>query len=192
PAVSRRAAGARSSDLSCHPRCGCPLARAASGRRRFHRESAADRGCPTEADLRAPGAGGRQYLGHLPRLPPELATAPRSARAHRQDLPPFDDLRVRRAFYHAIDTGTIVRQVLQGYAAVATGQFPPSSWAFDASVKVYPYDPIRAKALLAEAGWKPGADGILVKDGKRLSFSLRHDQANQSVKDTAGGAQGNP
>jgi len=104
---------------------------------------------------------------------------------YRQDLAPFDDLRVRHAFYHAIDTGTLVRQVLQGYAAVATGQFPPSSWAFDASVKAYPYDPARAKALLAEAGWKPGADGILVKDGKRLSFSLRHDQANQSVKDTA-------
>ena len=104
---------------------------------------------------------------------------------YRQDLAPFDDLRVRRAFYQAIDTGTLVRQVLQGYAAVATGQFPPSSWAFDASVKAYPYDPARAKALLAEAGWKPGADGILVKDGKRLSFSLRHDQANQSVKDTA-------
>ena len=104
---------------------------------------------------------------------------------YRQDLAPFDDLRVRRAFYHAIDTGTLVRQVLQGYAVVATGQFPPSSWAFDASVKAYPYDPARAKALLAEAGWKPGADGILVKDGKRLSFSLRHDQANQSVKDTA-------
>jgi len=104
---------------------------------------------------------------------------------YRQDLAPFDDLRVRRAFYHAIDTGTIVRQVLQGYAAVSTGQFPPSSWAFDASVKAYPYDPARAKALLAEAGWKPGLDGILMKDGKRLSFSVRHDQANQAVKDTA-------
>ncbi|PYM57547.1 MAG: peptide-binding protein [Candidatus Rokuibacteriota bacterium] len=104
---------------------------------------------------------------------------------YRQDLPPFDDMRVRRAFYHAVDSGTLIRQVLQGYAAPATGQFPPSSWAFDPSVKGYPFDPARAKALLAEAGWKPGPDGVLVKDGKRLSFSLRHDQANQAVKDTA-------
>src|SRR6266566_601330 len=96
---------------------------------------------------------------------------------YRQDLPPFDDMRVRRAFYHAVDSGTLIRQVLQGYAAPATGQFPPSSWAFDPSVKGYPFDPARAKALLAEAGWKPGPDGVLVKDGKRLSFSLRHDQA---------------
>jgi peptide/nickel transport system substrate-binding protein len=103
----------------------------------------------------------------------------------RQDLPPFDDVRVRRALYHAIDVQTIVKEVLLGYASPATGQFPPSSWAFDPSVKPYAYDPNRAKALLAEAGWKPGPDGVLVKDGKRFSFSVRHDQANQAVKDSA-------
>ncbi len=103
----------------------------------------------------------------------------------RQDLAPFDDVRVRRAFYHAIDIPAIVREVLQGYGTISNGQFPPGTWAFDPSVKPYAYDPNRAKALLAEAGWKPGADGILTKDGKRLSFSLRHDQADQTVKDTA-------
>jgi peptide/nickel transport system substrate-binding protein len=103
----------------------------------------------------------------------------------RQDLAPFDDLRVRRALYHAVDVQAIVREVLQGYGAVATGQFPPGSWAFDPSVKPYAYDPARAKALLAEAGWKPGADGVLAKDGKRLAFAIRHDQADQTVKDTA-------
>jgi peptide/nickel transport system substrate-binding protein len=103
----------------------------------------------------------------------------------RQDLAPFDDVRVRRALYHAIDVPAIVREVLQGYGAVATGQFPPSSWAFDPTVKPYPYDPKRATALLAEAGWKPGPDGTLAKDGKRLAFSIRHDQADQSVKDSA-------
>jgi peptide/nickel transport system substrate-binding protein len=104
---------------------------------------------------------------------------------YRQDLPPFDDVRVRRAFYHAVDVPTIVKEVLQGYAAIATGQFAPSSWAFDPSVKPYAYDPNRAKVLLSEAGWKPGPDGVLVKDGKRLSFSVRHDQASQTVKDAA-------
>jgi peptide/nickel transport system substrate-binding protein len=103
----------------------------------------------------------------------------------RQDLAPFDDINVRRALYHAIDIPAIVREVLQGYGVVATGQFAPSSWAFDPSVKPYPYDPNRAKALLAESGWRPGPDGVLVKDGKRLSFSLRHDQADQTTKDTA-------
>jgi peptide/nickel transport system substrate-binding protein len=103
----------------------------------------------------------------------------------RQDIAPFTDVRVRRALNHAIDVPSMVREVLQGYAAIATGQFPPGSWAFDPSVKPYAYDPGRAKALLAEAGYKPGPDGVLVKDGKRLSFTVRHDQANQTVKDTA-------
>jgi len=103
----------------------------------------------------------------------------------RQDVAPFTDIRVRRALNHAIDVPSIIKEVLQGYAALSTGQFPPSSWAFDASVKPYAYDPARAKALLAEAGFKPGPDGILVRDGKRFSFSIRHDQANQAVKDSA-------
>ena len=103
----------------------------------------------------------------------------------RQDIAPFDDLRVRRALNHAIDVPTMVREVLQGYAVVSNGQFPPGSWAYDAGVKPYAYDVPRAKALLAEAGWKPGPDGIVTKDGKRLAFSVRHDQANQTVKDTA-------
>jgi peptide/nickel transport system substrate-binding protein len=103
----------------------------------------------------------------------------------RQDLAPFNDVRVRRALNHAIDVPTMVKEVLQGYAAMATGQFAPSSWAFDPRVKPYAYDPNRAKALLAEAGFTAGPDGVLVKDGKRFSFSIRHDQANQTMKDTA-------
>lgn len=34
------------------------------------------------------------------------------------------------------------------------------------------YDPGKAKALLAQAGWKPGGDGVLVKDGKRFEFAI--------------------
>jgi peptide/nickel transport system substrate-binding protein len=103
----------------------------------------------------------------------------------RQDAAPFDDARVRRAMYHAIDIPAIVREVLQGYGAISNGQFPPGSWAYDPNVKPYAYDPARAQAILSEAGWKPGPDGILAKDGKRLSFSIRHDQADQTVKDTS-------
>jgi peptide/nickel transport system substrate-binding protein len=103
----------------------------------------------------------------------------------RQDLAPFTDVKVRRALNHAIDVPSMIKEVLQGYAAQATGQFSPSSWAYDGAIKPYPYDPARAKALLAEAGFKPGADGILVKDGKPFTFTIRHDVANQTVKDTA-------
>jgi len=103
----------------------------------------------------------------------------------RQDLEPFNDLRVRRALNHAIDVPTLVKEALQGYATIATGQFPPSSWAYDPAVKPYAYDPNRAKTLLAEAGFRPEGDGVLARNGKRFSFTIRHDQANQAVKDTA-------
>lgn len=103
----------------------------------------------------------------------------------RQDVAPFTDLRVRRALNHAVDVQSMIKEVLQGYAVPATGQFPPSSWAYDAAVKPYAYDPAKAKALLAEAGYKPGADGIVAKDGKPFTFTIRHDVANQTVKDTA-------
>jgi peptide/nickel transport system substrate-binding protein len=103
----------------------------------------------------------------------------------RQDLEPFNDVRVRRALNHAVDVPTLVKEALQGYATIATGQFPPASWAFDPAVKPYAYDPNRAKALLGEAGFRPGADGVLERNGKRFSFTIRHDQANQAVKDTA-------
>src|SRR2546423_15589632 len=43
----------------------------------------------------------------------------------------------------------------------------------------------RARALVAERGSKRGAEGVLVKDGKPFSFSIRHDVANPTVKDTA-------
>ena len=38
----------------------------------------------------------------------------------RQDLAPFDDVRVRRAFYHAIDIPAIVKEVLQGYGVISS------------------------------------------------------------------------
>ncbi len=104
----------------------------------------------------------------------------------RQDAAPFDDARVRRAMYHAIDIPAIVREVLQGYGVDRQRAVPPGELGLrplGQALRVRP----RAgrKAILAEAGWKPGPDGVLAKDGKRLSFSIRHDQADQTVKDTA-------
>jgi peptide/nickel transport system substrate-binding protein len=45
-------------------------------------------------------------------------------------------------------------------------------------LKPYPHDVARAKTLFAEAGFKPGPDGVLQKDGKRLAFSLMVDKGN--------------
>jgi peptide/nickel transport system substrate-binding protein len=84
--------------------------------------------------------------------------------------PLFSDKRVRQAMAHAIDRETIVEEVMGPIAEVAYTWLEPTSWAMNPDVKQYEYNPEKAKQLLAEAGWTPGSDGILVKDGQRFEF----------------------
>jgi len=77
--------------------------------------------------------------------------------SNRNPNTPWADKRVRLAMAYAIDCDTIIKKVLYGI---------PTRWAFlashevgyDPSVKPYPYDPKRAKELLAEAGYPKGFD----------------------------------
>lgn len=72
---------------------------------------------------------------------------------------PFADKRVRQAANYAINKEAIVNDVLEGTADVAAGPTPPAfAWAYDDSLSPYPYDPEKAKALLAEAGVAPGTE----------------------------------
>jgi peptide/nickel transport system substrate-binding protein len=91
--------------------------------------------------------------------------------------PPFDDIRVRRALNHAVDKQAIVDRVLLGEATLATSVFPPAlDWAHTSDVETQEYDPERAIALLAEAGWEDNdGDGIVEKDGEPFQFSLVGD-----------------
>ncbi len=66
---------------------------------------------------------------------------------------PFADKRVRQAANYAINKEAIVNDVLEGTAAIAAGPTPPAfAWAYNESLEPYPYDPDKARALLAEAG----------------------------------------
>lgn len=69
---------------------------------------------------------------------------------------PFDDVRVRQAINYAIDRDLIVRKLLKNKAYKATGWLPEPSAAFDKDRTPYPYDPAKAKQLLAEAGYPDG------------------------------------
>ncbi len=72
---------------------------------------------------------------------------------------PFDDKRVRQAANYAINKDAMVNQILKGTATVAAGPTPAAfTWAHDNDLKPYPYDPAKAKALLAEAGYPNGVD----------------------------------
>lgn len=86
------------------------------------------------------------------------------------DSEPFDDDRVRRAVSLAIDRGEIVESLLDGVSDPAVSPFSPSitAWA-NPDLEPNPYDPDRARELLAEAGWTGGADGPRTRDGTSLS-----------------------
>lgn len=104
--------------------------------------------------------------------------------------PLFQDKRVRQAIAEAISKDDIIKGVYQGLAVPATGPFPVTSWAYNPDVKPWPYDPERAKALLAEAGWKDtDGDGILDKDGKPFAFTLVTNQGNKVRESIAQVAQ---
>jgi len=99
--------------------------------------------------------------------------------------PLFQDLRVRQALAHAVDVPAMVKYILYGHGLQSTGIFTPQMWFFNPDVAPFKYDPEKAKALLDEAGWKPGPDGIRVKDGKRFEFTLITNNANEIRRDIA-------
>ncbi|MEO7773227.1 MAG: ABC transporter substrate-binding protein [Steroidobacteraceae bacterium] len=80
--------------------------------------------------------------------------------SERGNLPgtrlPLQDVRVRRALNHAIDHETIARVLLQGYGRPASQPAPAIAFGHDPTLAPYPYDPVRARALLAEAGYPDG------------------------------------
>lgn len=93
--------------------------------------------------------------------------------------PLFQDVRVRRALAHGIDTQALIDKIMLGAAVPATSDILPGSWAYNPNVARYPYDPVKARQLLAEAGWRRGPDGVLTRDGKRFSISLMTDAGHK-------------
>jgi peptide/nickel transport system substrate-binding protein len=69
---------------------------------------------------------------------------------------PFSDLRVRQAATYAVDTAAIAKGIGQGYYLPSNQPFPSSSWANNPDIQGYPYNPEKAKQLLAEAGYPSG------------------------------------
>ncbi len=87
------------------------------------------------------------------------------------------DPAVRRAMTRGIDQKEIVELIYRGQASVEHGPVPPSmaDLQSDAARAGYPdlsFDPAAASALLAKDGWTAGPDGILVRDGRRLAFTI--------------------
>lgn len=93
--------------------------------------------------------------------------------------PLFADKRVRQALAYAIDEQELIDGVLLGYGDVATGPYKPDTWVYNPDVRRYHYNPEKARQLLAEAGWQDTTgDGILNKNGQRLTFTIVTNQGN--------------
>lgn len=79
---------------------------------------------------------------------------------------PFADKLVRQAANYAVNKTALVDNVLEGTAAVAAGPTPPAfAWAYNEALEPYPYDPDKARALLAEAGMESPEVTFYVTEG---------------------------
>lgn len=87
--------------------------------------------------------------------------------------PIFQDRSVRLALAYAVNRDEIVNKVMHGSAVAAqTDQSPQLSWAYTNDFEHHDFDPAKSRQILDAAGWKPGPDGIRVKNGQRLSFDV--------------------
>ncbi len=86
--------------------------------------------------------------------------------------PVLADVAVRKALAMAIDRRTLTQKISGGLYHAGTAMRGLFTWAYDPHVAQTPYDPAQAAALLTRDGWKPGAGGIQVKNGRRLSLQL--------------------
>lgn len=100
--------------------------------------------------------------------------------------PLFGDVRVRQAMQLAINVEEIIEKATLGEGTQMAANELPTSWALNPDLAPVPYDPEAASALLAEAGFEMGDDGVLVatedamyaEAGTRFSFELITNEGN--------------
>ncbi|WP_341485763.1 ABC transporter substrate-binding protein [Thioclava sp. GXIMD4215] len=102
---------------------------------------------PSPADLEAIKADSSLKLDSQPGL--NVAYL-----AYNTTIAPFDKPEVRKALNMAINKQAIIDAVFQGAGEVAKNPIPPTMWSYNDSIQDDPYDPEKAKQMLADAGVK--------------------------------------
>lgn len=104
---------------------------------------------------------------------------------------PFDDVKVRKAFNHAVNKQAIIDAFYGGLAEPAKNPVPPSLWGYNDEIEPYEYNPEKAKELLAEAGYPDGFETTLwampvsrpyMPQPKEISTALQQQLAAIGVK----------
>ena len=100
-------------------------------------------------------------------------------------IKPFDDKLVRQAVNHAINKERIIK-IINGRAVPANQPLPPAMPGYDPDYKGYAYDPAKAKALLAQAGFKDGFDTELyamnTDPNPRIAQAIQQDLAEVGIR----------
>jgi ABC-type transport system substrate-binding protein len=104
---------------------------------------------------------------------------------------PFDNVKVRQAINIAINKPALISGVYSGMAKAAVNPMPPTVWGYNDSIKGYPFDVERAKALLKEAGFPNGFETELyylpvsrpyMPDGKTVATVVQANLREIGVK----------
>lgn len=99
---------------------------------------------------------------------------------------PFDDIRIRKAINYAIDKQEIIDGVYLGLGINIASPYKPGTRWSNPDLKPYPYDPVKARQMLKEAGFTDtNDDGILERDGKPLKFEIITNNGNKEREKTA-------
>jgi oligopeptide transport system substrate-binding protein len=100
-------------------------------------------------------------------------------------IKPFDNQLVRQAVNHAINKDRIIR-IINGRAVPANQPLPPAMPGYDPNYKGYAYDPAKAKALLAQAGFANGVDTELyamnTDPNPRIAQAIQQDLAEVGIR----------
>ncbi len=111
--------------------------------------------------------------------------------AFNTEKKPFDDRRVRQAINYAIDKQAIIEAIYLGAGKPAKNPIPPTMWSYNDSIQDYPYDPEKAKTLLAEAGLAGGFETDLWAmpvqrpynpNARRMAEMMQADLAKVGIK----------
>jgi peptide/nickel transport system substrate-binding protein len=88
------------------------------------------------------------------------------------------DVRVRRAIAYAIDKPALIERLTGGTAVPGTADQPSFSPYYEPNVPRYPFDPAKGRALLRQAGYTFGPQGLASKGGRPLSLQLSYNVEN--------------